>query len=52
LPATPPLPEEEAAARELSARLERLERAQTHLADQIRLLLEEDESYLTATVWG
>jgi hypothetical protein len=52
LPATPPLPEEEAAARELSARLERLERAQTQLADQIRVLLEEDESYLTATVWG
>lgn len=52
LPAVPPAPEEEAAARELSARLERLERAQTHLADQIRVLLEEDESYLTATVWG
>lgn len=48
LPATPP-PAEDAATRELSARLERLERAQTDLAEQIQRLLAEDESYLTAT---
>ena len=52
LPVVPPAPEEEAAARELSSRLERLERTQTHLADQIRRLIEEDDSYLTATVWA
>lgn len=48
LPAAPP-PEEDAASRELSARLERLERAQTDLAEQIRRLIAEDEPYLSAT---
>lgn len=53
LPAEPPAPEEEAAARELSDRLERLERTQSQLAQQIRSLLDEDdELYLTATVWA
>lgn len=53
LPAEPPAPEEEAAARELSDRLERLERVQSQLAQQIRSLLDEDdELYLTATVWA
>jgi hypothetical protein len=48
LPAAPP-PEEDAASRELSARLERLERVQTDLAEQIRRLIAEDEPYLSAT---
>lgn len=48
LPAAPP-PEEDAASRELSARLERLERTQTDLAEQIRRLIAEDEPYLSAT---
>jgi hypothetical protein len=53
LPAEPPAPEEEAAARDLSDRLERLERTQSQLAQQIRSLLDEnDELYLTATVWA
>jgi hypothetical protein len=52
LPTVPPAPEDEAAARELSSRLERLEHAQSVLAEQIRRLLDEDESYVTATVWA
>jgi len=52
LPAVPPAPEDEAAERELSDRLERLERAQSVLAQQIRSLLDEEDAYLTATVWA
>lgn len=50
LAAVPPDPEEDAAARALAARLERLERAQSHLAAQIRMLIEEDEPFLSTTV--
>jgi hypothetical protein len=50
LPAAPPSAADEEQARQLSARLERLERAQAELSEQIRSLLDEDERFLPVTV--
>lgn len=50
LPTAPPSAEDEEQARHLSARLERLERAQSELSEQIRSLLDEDERFLPVTV--